>query len=413
MKKVVVVGAGIIGLSVAYHLHKSGCEVTIIDRNPEGDKTSFGNAGSIAVMEINPAASPGVIWKIPRWLFDPLGPLSLKPTYFFNLIPWLFRFYKTSNNSSAEQIQRALTSINSRVYEDLLPMFEDIGILHKLHRQGSLVVYESDAGYEADKALWQSRRKFGIEATYLNSKAAKQLEPSLGENIRHAVLATQASFVSDPKEIVDDLRQWLVKQGVVVITGEVKAIGASAASPQIILATGQTLYSDDIVIAAGAWSRFLVEQLGEKTYVESERGYNTTLPHPNVRISREIIFAEKKFVITPLSCGLRIGGTAEFGGIDNPPNFKRATVLTTLAKKYLPGLNTDSGKPWAGHRPSTPDSLPIIGPSAKHAHLYYAFGHGHLGLTQSATTGRIITDILLNRAPVVEIAPYSISRFNK
>ena len=156
----------------------------------------------------------------------------------------------------------------------------------------------------------------------------------------------------------------------------------------------------------------LARSLGDRVSLESERGYNTTLPSPGVALAREVIFAERKFVATPLSIGLRIGGAAEFGGLDAKANYRRAEALVKLGSRYLPGLSSDGGITWAGHRPATPDSLPVIGSSPRHANVFYAFGHGHLGLTQAATTGRLIADLVVSRPPPLDLAPYAISRFS-
>jgi D-amino-acid dehydrogenase len=180
----------------------------------------------------------------------------------------------------------------------------------------------------------------------------------------------------------------------------------------VVLNNQKTLSADCAVVAAGAWSGALARLLGDRVLLESERGYNTTLPSPGVTLEREVIFAERKFVATPLSIGLRIGGAAEFGGLDAEANFKRSEALVTLASRYFPNLSRDNGIAWAGHRPATPDSLPVIGPSPRSANIFYAFGHGHLGLTQAATTGKLIADLVAGRAPPIDLAPYSISRFN-
>jgi D-amino-acid dehydrogenase len=169
--------------------------------------------------------------------------------------------------------------------------------------------------------------------------------------------------------------------------------------------------ADQVVIAAGAWSKTLAQRIGDRVLLESERGYNMTLPRSGVSLKRQLIFAERKFVATPLSCGLRIGGAAEFGGLNAAANFKRSHALVALARRYLPGLQTEGGTEWAGHRPATPDSLPVIGRSPQLPDVFYAFGHGHLGLTQAATTGRLVSDLLFQRPPPIDLHPYSIGRF--
>lgn len=413
MKKVTVVGAGIIGLSVAYSLWKEGASVTVIDRQPDGDKTSYGNAGGIAVSEVIPAAVPGIFWKVPGWMLDPLGPLAVRPSHAVKLLPWLLRFYKAGKKKESERLYRALSALNSRVYADLLPMLEETGLIQELHRDGALTVYETDAGYKAECHEWEMRRKVGIEAYYLSGDKAREMEPDLGEQVRHAIFTPQWSHINDPKVIVNKLREWLVGKGVNVIQGQVSGITCQPDQQvQIRLSNGVISHTDDLVIAAGVWSKELALLVGEKSCVESERGYNTTIRNSGVNLSREVIFAERKFVATPLSCGLRIGGAAEFGGINGKPNYKRSVSLTKLAKIYLPHLTKTEGEHWAGHRPSTPDSLPVISRSGLQKHVFYAFGHGHLGLTQCATTGRLIADLVYNRPESLDFTPYSIKRFN-
>jgi D-amino-acid dehydrogenase len=166
-----------------------------------------------------------------------------------------------------------------------------------------------------------------------------------------------------------------------------------------------------VVLAAGAWSKPLAASIGDRVLLESERGYNTTLPTPGISVTRELIFAERKFVATPLATGLRIGGAAEFGGLTSRPNFKRSETLVKLAKRYLPDFDSDQGIQWSGHRPATPDSLPVIGRSPNNRNVIHAFGHGHLGLTQAATTGRLVADLIDNKPASLDLTPYRIERF--
>jgi len=237
------------------------------------------------------------------------------------------------------------------------------------------------------------------------------MEPALGPRVHRAVWTPQWSYVSSPRRIVNELREWLVRAGVTIAQGEVNALLPEQASPQVVLTNGTRLPVDKIVVAAGAWSGRLAGALGDRVLLESERGYNMTIPNSGVSLERLLIFAERKFVATPLREGLRIGGAAEYGGLRAKANYKRSDVLVELARTYLPGLQTDGGTSWAGHRPATPDSLPVIGRSPRHPHLFYAFGHGHLGLTQSATTGKLVSELVLDGRPSIDLAPYAIERF--
>jgi D-amino-acid dehydrogenase len=411
--RVTVVGAGIVGLATAYHLARSGVQVSIIDRDPEGDKASLGNAGAIAVTEVVPASVPGAAWRVLGWMLDPLGPLAVRPAHAPRLIPWLARFAKVAAPREVERISQALAAINSRVYEDLLPMLSDAGILSELHRTGALTVYETEAGYRRDTAEWACKRSRGIEVQELTGAQAREMEPALGPCVVRAVFTPQWSHVSDPKTLVQGVRQWLVRHGIVIRTGEVLNVvtDTTASSISLVLSDGSFIPTDKVVIAAGAWSAILARRLGDRALLESERGYNMTLPAPNIELGRQLIFAERKFVATPLSCGLRIGGAAEFAGLDAPPNFERSSKLLELAARYLPGLRAQGGTCWAGHRPATPDSLPVIGHSKHRPNVFYAFGHGHLGLTQAATTGRLIGELVRGETPCLDVRPYAIDRF--
>jgi D-amino-acid dehydrogenase len=407
----IVVGAGIVGLATAYHLRRDGAEVTVIDRDPDGDRASHGNAGGIGVTEVIPASVPKLLWKVPGWLLDPFGPLAIRPRHAPRLIRWLWHFARAGRPAEMERIATALSALNSRVYDDLIPMLTSTGLVGELNRKGALTVYESRKSLENDSAEWNLKRLHGIQTDILGKSDILALEPALGPIVECGVFTPQWSHINDPKHLVTSLRTWLQAQGVVVVRGEVSAIGGTE-PVAVTLTSGRSFTAPRVVVAAGAWSGHLAKRLGDKVLLESERGYNTTIPEPGVTLGREIIFAERKFVATPLSCGLRIGGTAEFGGLDAVADHRRSKALVTLASRYLPGLRATGGVEWAGHRPATPDSLPVIGASAINRNVLYAFGHGHLGLTQAATTGRLIADLVQRRPPPIDLTPYAITRFH-
>lgn len=411
--RVAIVGAGIIGLAAAYHLRKAGVRATVIDRDPEGDNASIGNAGGIAVTEVYPAAAPGVWWRAFGWMADPLGPLAIRPQHALRLVPWLVRFAASASSREVERISCALAALNSRVYEDLNPMLDDCGLRAQLHSNGALNLYETEAGYARDAAEWACKRARGIVVEDLTGQEARRLESALGSKVHRAVFTPQWSHIEDPQKLLSALRDWLLRHGTTILAHEVQGVVPGATSPlSVEVERGAAVAADRVVIAAGAWSARLASRLGDRALLESERGYNITLPQPGITIGRELIFAERKFVATSLSCGLRIGGAAEFGGLSAAPNFKRSRALLELAGQYLPNLRTEGGTQWAGHRPTTPDSLPVIGPSPRLPHVIYAFGHGHLGLTQAATTGRLVCEMVLRGKPSVDVAPYSIERFS-
>ncbi len=410
--RVAVVGAGILGLAAAFYLVRSGARAIVIDRDREEEKTSYGNAGGIAVTEVFPASSPNVLRQVFTWMFDPLGPVAVRPTHAPKLITWLVRFIMSGAPREVERISLALAALNARAHDDLVQMLKEIGLSDQLHNAGAISLYESEAGYRRDASEWACKRARGILAQDLTAAEARELEPDIGPIVHRAVFTPQWSHVSDPRQIALGLRDWLLGRGVEFRCGDVQDIKQNSARELVLrLAGGQSIHAAKAVIATGAWSSALARRLGDRLSLESERGYTATLPCARINLSRELIFSERKFVATPLSCGLRIGGAAEFGGLKARPNYERSRVLVDLAKRYLPNLNTEGAVYWAGHRPTTPDSLPVIGPSERFPNVFYAFGHGHLGFTQAATTGCLVGDLLWSKPIPIDLTPYRIQRF--
>ena len=402
--KVAVVGGGIIGLSCAYHLLRDAHDVIVIDRDPTGDRTSFGNAGEIAVTEIFPLARPGLWRKVPRWLLDPLGPLALRPAHIGHLLPWLRAFLRAGREMP--RITDALSALNASIMDDLVPMLDAAGLSGELRREGALFLYETEAGFHADAAEAEVLRAHGWECRDLGRWELADLEPDVSPAIRQARFMPACCGVSDPRRIWQGMFDYVAQRAEILAGVAARVVGDG-----VLLTDTRRITADHVVIAAGAWSASLAAGVGDRVLLESERGYNTTLPDPGVRVKRHITFAERHFIAAPLAIGLRIGGAAEFAGLSAAPNWKRSDALLNLARRYLPGLNTAGGTRWMGNRPSTPDSLPVIGRSPRDPRILYAFGHGHLGLTQSAPTGRIVADLIAGRDPRIDLMPYGIARF--
>lgn len=411
---VVVIGAGIVGLACAWSALRDGASVTIVDRDFEGDRTSYGNAGGIAVTESTPMSVHGLYWKAMKWLCDPLGPLALDWKHLPAALPWFMEFQRAGNKKRFHEISLALASLNNRVYDDIIPMFQDIGFMDRFYRRGALTVYETDAAFEADQAEWNFKRELGVRWRALSADEVRECEPALAQVFQRGVFLEDWAHIGDPKLLVTQLRARVEQLGAKLVSGAVQTLDASDfLSPAAVLQGGQKIKGRRLIVATGAWSAQLATSIGDRVLLDSERGYNTTLPSHGVNLTREVIFAERKFVATPLDIGVRIGGAAEFAGLKAPPNYKRSDALLSLGKKFLPGINDEGAVKWMGHRPATPDSLPVIGASPKVPSVIYAFGHGHLGLTQSATTGALVADVLAGRTPKTDLTPYAIGRFSK
>ncbi|GGK28858.1 NAD(P)/FAD-dependent oxidoreductase [Salinarimonas ramus] len=411
--RIVVIGAGVVGLACARALVKDGHAVRVVERAVDGDRASFGNAGGLAVSELAPASAPGIWKQVPRWLVDPLGPLSVRPGHALKLLPWLRRFLATGRPEEIARISTANAAIGRRATEDMADLLAEVGLPGDLRRDGALTLYESEAGFEADRADWTRRAEHGFPTEALSGDEARAMEPAISTRVVKAVYDPSWSLVADPRRVVEGLERWLREREVPFHEAEATALEPGLDRVRIMLADGSAGDADIVVVAAGAWSARLAESVGDRALLESERGYNVTIPRPNVSLTRQLVFAERKFVATPLAIGLRIGGAAEFAGLDAPARLARADALARLAKIYLPDLDTSEATRWMGQRPSTPDGLPVIGWSPGKGRVIYAFGHGHLGLTQSATTGRLVAGLLSGDTGDVDMEPYSIARFRR
>ncbi|MCY7307997.1 MAG: FAD-binding oxidoreductase [Rhodoferax sp.] len=414
MPHIIVVGAGIVGLCCAWSAQRRGWNVTLVDRDFEGDRASHGNAGGIAVSECLPLSLSGLGLQPLRWLLDPLGPLSIRARHVPRLWPWFLALRKVAEPANYLRIATALAALNKRSLEDFEAMLADIGLRGDLYKRGALTVYESHAAFERSAPQRELQRALGVSWHAVDAAQIRALEPALAPVFAIGVVLGDWAHVSDPARIVRQLRERVVALGAHCVTGKATRVTAETADiPGVLLSDGRALGADRVLVAAGAWSAQLARSVGDHALLESERGYNTTLPACSTRLQREVIFAQRQFVATPLSIGLRIGGAAEFAGLNAAPNYQRSAALLELARRYLPDLDESGAQQWMGHRPSTPDSLPVIGPSPRTPGVLYAFGHGHLGLTQSATTGELIGALLEGATPTIDTTPYSIGRFRQ
>lgn len=414
MTRVLIVGAGIIGLACGWALRRRGFAITLIDRDFNGDRTSYGNAGAIAIGECLPLSLRGLGLRPLRWLTDPLGPLSIRPAHVPRLWSWYRALRRVSNVAAERRGADALAALNGRALCAITRMMDDVGLAGALHRAGALTVYERLAAFERDLPGWMLKRELGVGWDMVRGPALQELEPALAPSMTLGVLEDEGAYIDDPRELVNALHEHLHAAGATFVSGRATGIDLSTADgPEVRLESGRQVRGDRVVVAAGAWSGALARSINDRVLLESERGYNTTLPSNRGLLSREITFGEHHFVVTPLAPGLRIGGAAEFAGLDADPQYRRSDALLALARRHLRGIDSRGAVRWMGQRPSTPDSLPVIGPSPRDGRVLYAFGHGHLGLTQSAVTGELIAEMAAGETPGADPAAYSIARFRR
>jgi D-amino-acid dehydrogenase len=407
---IIIVGAGIVGICAAAYLAETGRSVTVIDRTGICEETSSGNAAAFAFSDVLPLAHKGMIRQLPKWLADPLGPLSIPPAYLPKLLPWLFRFWRAGSPAKYEGALAAQASLMKLAEAEWMGLMDRSGTRKMLREDGSLELYESEAAFSASLPGWAARDRFAIKYSHVAGDELAALQPGLSPRFVKATFVPGWKTVADPKLLGKAIWTYAEASGATFIQGDAGLVMRSKDQVVVQLRNGRTITARHLIIAAGAWSHILARQLGDRIPLETERGYNTTLPKTAFDVKRQLIFSGHGFVITPLDTGLRIGGAVELGGLKRPPNYDRSKAMLENAKNFLPGLDPSGGREWMGFRPSLPDSLPVIGAAAVVPNVFYAFGHGHLGLTQAAATGRLIRDLVLGQTPAIDLLPFSPQR---
>lgn len=411
MQDVIVIGAGVIGISAALALQADGRKVTVLDRQDSNPRASDMNAGAFAFADIMPLAAPGIMRKAPKWLLDPLGPLSVPPAYAFKILPWLVRFWRASMPDRYQKslaAQASLMELSQRALESLIRDTSSDGLIR---RDGQLQLYESEREYQASLPGWELRRKHGVNFKLLKSaEEIADIQPGINSRFSFASFTPDWINTCDPAAWLSHLTNVFRMRGGDIIKANATQLRSTGDGVEIHAANG-THCASHVIVAAGAWSHHLAKTLGDTIPLETERGYNTTLPATDFDLKTHLTFPCHGFVVTRINDGIRVGGAVELGGLKLPANYKRAEILLEKARSFLPGLDSKTGKQWMGFRPSLPDSLPVIGRSSKDKRVIYAFGHGHLGLTQSAGTAELVRAFVAGKESPIDFAAYSPNRF--
>lgn len=410
-RNVTVLGAGIVGICCAAYLRRDGHEVTLIDRGEPGQGASFGNAGILSPASCVPMALPGVVGKLPGWLMDPMGPVAVRMAHLPAMLPWFLHLRKAARAGKVEATADALRRLLAQTFDAYAPLVKAAGVADIVRRPGYLVVYESDAAFDSDALSWKIRRDRGVEFDVLDAPGLRKLEPALAPIYTRGVYVLDQGYVTSPLRLAQSLAAQFSRDGGRIERRDVNDIEIGADGPAALLTDGGRMPIETLVVAAGVHSAWMAKRLGERVLLEAERGYHVQYEAPGVSISRPISSAAGKFFVTPMEMGLRVAGTTEFAGLDRPANPGRVRVLRAHAKRMFPELRSDSASEWMGQRPSTPDYLPVIGASSRYRNVYYAFGHGHLGVVSAAPTGRLVADLASGRAPSIDLRPYRVDRF--
>jgi D-amino-acid dehydrogenase len=406
-----VLGAGVAGLSTALYLQRSGHQITVIDPLPPAGGASYGNAGLISSDTAVPIALPGMLGKVPGWLADREGPLIVRPSHFPRALPWLLRWLEASRMSRVLEISDAMRALHRdslNCWRELLgpEPFADL-----IRPVGQVRVWVGE-GAESRIEIAIAERH-GIRAEPLDGAALRRIYPEIAPDINRGLLIPGNAYTVSPQRLVQTLGKLLVAAGGEIIAERaMKIIPRGGAAGYMIMTNLANRTAQRIVVATGAWTRELLDPLGVKVALETERGYHAMMPSPNITLAIPMSIKNRGFGLTSMENGLRASGTVEIAGLSAPPDERRAMILVEHVKRVFPTLQTDAPRYWMGHRPSTPDSLPVLGEVPRKPGLFLAFGHGHFGMTGGPPSGRLVSQIINGAAPGIDPTPYSCSRFS-
>lgn len=410
-RSVHVIGAGIVGVACALRLQLNGYQVTLIDPHAPGSQCSYGNAGIIQIGACVPVATPGVLSQVPKMLLDPDQPLAVRWPYLPSLAPYLFRFLASATPAKVERISQILAQVLGCAVDGFGPLLKSANAEGFLNKTGELYVYETDKSFEAAKSAHELRQRRGVDIEYLDGHEIRQLEPTLAPIFKHAAYLTDCVSVSDPFDFTNALLSAFRAHGGSNLREKVTGFEYENGNVSRIQTGASAIPCERIVLAAGAWSKPLAKQLGARVPLDTERGYHISMKEADVGLRIPIISGDYRFGVSNLSSGFRVAGTAELASPNAPPNYKRADRLVGLAKRMFPDLKTEGYERWMGCRPSTPDSLPVICRSSTYENAFFAFGHGHLGLTMAGITSEFILDLIEGKQPRLDISPLHHDRF--
>lgn len=409
--EVTILGAGIVGICTGLSLLERGMRVRIVDRADPGQETSFGNAGVISPWSIVPQSVPGLWRNIPRWLIDPLGPVSVRPRYLPRLAGWGLRFLSEGRENRVREISAAMETLT----HDCVSLYRQhlAGTGHEALIRDSWYIhaYRDGSAARLDTLDNELRRAAGAELERVDSAELRRLEPVLSTQFEAAIVIKRQARALSPGQVGHVLYEKFCRMGGELQRATVRDIRPLEQGGWRYVTDAGTHTTPKLVLAMGVWSAELLRPLGIRIPLQSERGYHVTFTAPNVTFNHSIMDVDRKVVASSMEDGLRVAGTAEFAGLDAPISEKRMAGLIKLARGLSPELQSDAFTTWSGQRPSLPDSLPCIGMFDGFPDLIAAFGHSHYGFMMAPGTGRIIADIASDRAVNIDLSPYHPNRF--
>ena len=409
MKNIAIAGAGIVGISCAYFLQKSGFKVTLIDNKEPGTMTSYGHACTFADYASIPVNSPTLFKDIPVMLLKSDGPLAVDFFHVIKNLSWSINFLKNCRQSRVEYISSSLAELLQHANISYDEIFEEVDVKKYIKNEEALYLYESKKAFEQVKVSTLQRMKNGIDVRELNKEEIKELEPNLASIYYKGQVFTGSRHTTNPLAISKKIFDSFVINGGKFL--QKKITNVIHTDKNVTLSFGiESQIFNQFVVSTGAWSNIIANYIGDNFPLDTERGYHVLFENSEELINRPIGWSQSGFYLIQIEEGIRAAGTVEIAGLHKKPNEKRIRMIEKQARKILPQLGKVK-KEWMGFRPTLPDSLPVIGPSQKNKRIFYAFGHQHIGWTLGAVTGKIIDSLIKEVQPNINIKAFSPNRF--
>jgi D-amino-acid dehydrogenase len=408
--KIGIIGAGIQGISNALFLQKKGFNVTIFDRDEPGSPAaSYGNAGHFSPYASVPINRPDILPDVPAMLLSSTGPLALKWNYVPKMIPWALQFIRNCTTKKMMHTAKNMHQILDLALPAYDELFNDIDLEGLVEKKGILYIWNNQ-NLKSRELEIKVRNELGVDQQEVTPKEIHDLEPNIKPIYHGGVYYQYGRHARNPKKILLKLFELFLKRSGKFLKINVKGINFDGDKP-IIKTDSQSFFFDRLVVTCGAFSKKFTDDFDEKIPLDTERGYHVHFKGCDHLLSRPVIFQNRGFGITPMEQGLRVVGTVEFGGLDNPLSKSRIKNLIKNAKYMLEDLPAHEDE-WLGFRPTLPDYLPVIGPSKNYKNVFYCFGHHHLGWTLGPISGKIISGMIAKENTNLNLAPYSSLRFS-